>query len=168
MNLFTAGLIILGVAAVAIGAMLLVRRTAPEGSYFQDGDRAAGVGRRRDHDLVDAPPALVPRQPLPLELGRPSSGGDGTDARAARPGGQSGAPPTRPSLRCARKRQLTRARRRESYRSGCSEQALRRASAQRPSVRRRRRVAQAGGRPRPRLDQARTLHPDIGTATRTR
>ena len=43
MNLFTAGLIILGVAAVAIGAMLLVRRTAPEGSYFQDGDRAAGV-----------------------------------------------------------------------------------------------------------------------------
>ena len=43
MNLFTAGLIIVGVAAVAIGAMLLVRRTAPEGSYFQDGDRAAGV-----------------------------------------------------------------------------------------------------------------------------
>ena len=43
MNLFTAGLVILGVAAVAIGAMLLVRRTAPEGSYFQDGDRAAGV-----------------------------------------------------------------------------------------------------------------------------
>jgi len=43
MNLFTAGLIIAGVAAVAVGAMLLVRRTAPEGSYFQDGDRAAGV-----------------------------------------------------------------------------------------------------------------------------
>jgi hypothetical protein len=43
MNLFTAGLIIIGVASVAIGAMLLVRRTAPEGSYFQDGDRAAGV-----------------------------------------------------------------------------------------------------------------------------
>ena len=43
MNLFTAGLIIVGVASVAIGAMLLVRRTAPEGSYFQDGDRAAGV-----------------------------------------------------------------------------------------------------------------------------
>jgi hypothetical protein len=42
-NLFTAGLIILAVATVAIGAMLLVRRSAPEGSYFQDGDRAAGV-----------------------------------------------------------------------------------------------------------------------------
>lgn len=29
--------------AVAIAAMLLVRRRAPEGSYFEDGDRAAGV-----------------------------------------------------------------------------------------------------------------------------
>jgi hypothetical protein len=32
-----------GVTAVAIGSMLLVRRRAPEGSYFEDGDRAAGV-----------------------------------------------------------------------------------------------------------------------------
>jgi hypothetical protein len=31
------------VAVVAIAAMLLVRRRAPEGSYFADGDRAAGV-----------------------------------------------------------------------------------------------------------------------------
>ena len=29
--------------ALAIGAMLLVRRGAPEGSYFTDGDRASGV-----------------------------------------------------------------------------------------------------------------------------
>lgn len=29
--------------AVAIGAMLLVRRRAPEGSFFSDGDRASGV-----------------------------------------------------------------------------------------------------------------------------
>jgi amino acid transporter len=42
-NLVVAALIILVVAALAIGAMLLVRRRAPEGSYFQDGDRAAGV-----------------------------------------------------------------------------------------------------------------------------
>src|SRR3954467_5422777 len=35
--------IIVGVAAGAIAAMLLVRRRAPEGSYFEDGDRAAGV-----------------------------------------------------------------------------------------------------------------------------
>ena len=28
---------------VTIGAMLLVRRRAPEGSYFTDGDRASGV-----------------------------------------------------------------------------------------------------------------------------
>jgi hypothetical protein len=31
------------VTVVAITAMLLVRRRAPEGSYFEDGDRAAGV-----------------------------------------------------------------------------------------------------------------------------
>jgi hypothetical protein len=30
-------------AAIAITAMLLVRRHAPEGSYFSDGDRASGV-----------------------------------------------------------------------------------------------------------------------------
>jgi hypothetical protein len=42
-NLVRAGLIVLGVAVVAIGAMLLVRRRAPEGSYFEDGDRASGI-----------------------------------------------------------------------------------------------------------------------------
>jgi hypothetical protein len=41
--LLWAGLAIVGVAAVAITAMLLVRRRAPAGSYFEDGDRAAGV-----------------------------------------------------------------------------------------------------------------------------
>src|SRR6478735_8520489 len=43
MNLLWAALIVVGVTAVAIGAMLLVRHRAPEGSYFEDGDRAAGV-----------------------------------------------------------------------------------------------------------------------------
>ena len=43
MNFVWAGFIVLGVAAVAIAAMLLVRRGAPEGSYFEDGDRASGV-----------------------------------------------------------------------------------------------------------------------------
>jgi hypothetical protein len=42
-NLVWAGLIVLGVAVVAIAAMLLVRRGAPEGSYFADGDRASGI-----------------------------------------------------------------------------------------------------------------------------
>jgi hypothetical protein len=42
-NLLWAGLIVVGVAALAITAMLLVRRRAPAGSYFEDGDRAAGV-----------------------------------------------------------------------------------------------------------------------------
>ena len=43
MNLFWAGLIVVVAAAFAITAMLLVRRRAPAGSYFEDGDRAAGV-----------------------------------------------------------------------------------------------------------------------------
>jgi hypothetical protein len=42
-TLLWAGLIVVGVTAVAITAMLLVRRSAPAGSYFEDGDRAAGV-----------------------------------------------------------------------------------------------------------------------------
>jgi hypothetical protein len=41
--LLRAGLAVAVVAAVAITAMLLVRRRAPAGSYFEDGDRAAGV-----------------------------------------------------------------------------------------------------------------------------
>src|SRR4051794_1951249 len=43
MNLFWATLIVVVVAGLAIAAMLLARRRAPEGSYFADGDRAAGV-----------------------------------------------------------------------------------------------------------------------------
>jgi amino acid transporter len=43
MNLVWATLVIVAVTAPAVAAMLLVRRRAPEGSYFADGDRAAGV-----------------------------------------------------------------------------------------------------------------------------
>ena len=43
MSLFWSILILLVVNVVAIGAMLLVRRRAPEGSWFTDGDRASGV-----------------------------------------------------------------------------------------------------------------------------
>ena len=43
MNLVWALLILVAADAVAIAAMLLVRRRAPEGSYFSDGDRASGV-----------------------------------------------------------------------------------------------------------------------------
>jgi hypothetical protein len=42
-NLLWAALVIAAVTAFAVAAMLLVRRRAPEGSYFADGDRAAGV-----------------------------------------------------------------------------------------------------------------------------
>jgi hypothetical protein len=36
-------LVVLAVTAIAVSGMLLVRRRAPEGSYFSDGDRASGV-----------------------------------------------------------------------------------------------------------------------------
>ena len=38
-----AAVIVVAVTAFAIAAMLFVRRRAPHGSYFEDGDRAAGV-----------------------------------------------------------------------------------------------------------------------------
>jgi amino acid transporter len=43
MNVIWAVLLIGAVTAVAVTALLLVRRGAPEGGYFEDGDRAAGV-----------------------------------------------------------------------------------------------------------------------------
>ena len=43
MNLLRALLVLTGVTAATVTTMLLVRRRAPEGSWFQDGDRAAGV-----------------------------------------------------------------------------------------------------------------------------
>jgi len=43
MNLALGALVTIAVTAVAVAAMLLVRRRAPEGSYFSDGDRASGV-----------------------------------------------------------------------------------------------------------------------------
>ena len=43
MNLLWGALVILAAASLAGTAMLLVRRRAPEGSYFSDGDRASGV-----------------------------------------------------------------------------------------------------------------------------
>jgi hypothetical protein len=43
MNLIWATLILVATAALAVTAMLLARRNAPEGSRFTDGDRASGV-----------------------------------------------------------------------------------------------------------------------------
>ncbi len=43
MNLVIGALIVIAVVAVTVAAMLLVRRGAPEGSRFTDGDRASGV-----------------------------------------------------------------------------------------------------------------------------
>jgi amino acid transporter len=43
MNVVIGFAITIAITALAITAMLLVRRNAPEGSYFTDGDRASGV-----------------------------------------------------------------------------------------------------------------------------
>ncbi len=43
MNILWGFLITAAVTAVAVAALLLVRRRAPEGGFFADGDRAAGV-----------------------------------------------------------------------------------------------------------------------------
>ena len=43
MNVALGLLVVIGVAAITVTAMLFVRRRAPEGSYFTDGDRASGV-----------------------------------------------------------------------------------------------------------------------------
>ncbi|KRF30295.1 bestrophin-like domain [Nocardioides sp. Soil805] len=43
MRLLLAVLLVAGATALTVASMLLVRRTAPEGSYFRDGDRASGV-----------------------------------------------------------------------------------------------------------------------------
>jgi hypothetical protein len=43
MNIIWAALIVVTVTAVAVAAMLFVRRHAPEGSYFADSDRAGGI-----------------------------------------------------------------------------------------------------------------------------
>jgi hypothetical protein len=42
-NIVVGLLVIVAVTGVAVAVMLLVRRRAPEGSYFADGDRASGV-----------------------------------------------------------------------------------------------------------------------------
>jgi hypothetical protein len=43
MNVLIGAVIVLVVTAITVTLMLLVRRRAPEGSYFSDGDRASGV-----------------------------------------------------------------------------------------------------------------------------
>jgi hypothetical protein len=43
MNVLLSIVVIVVAAALAIAALLFVRRNAPDGSYFNDGDRAAGV-----------------------------------------------------------------------------------------------------------------------------
>ena len=44
--------VVVAAMAIAITAMLLVRRIAPEGSYFEDGDRAEALGAMGKVELV--------------------------------------------------------------------------------------------------------------------
>lgn len=43
MNIVVAALVVVVASALAIGSLLFVRRRAPEGGYFNDSDRAAGI-----------------------------------------------------------------------------------------------------------------------------
>jgi len=43
MNFLWGVVIVAAAVAMAVAAMLLVRRRAPDGGYFNDGDRASGV-----------------------------------------------------------------------------------------------------------------------------
>src|SRR5688572_5317677 len=43
MNLVVGFLVVVAITAVTVTVMLVVRRRAPAGSWFQDGDRASGV-----------------------------------------------------------------------------------------------------------------------------
>ena len=43
MNLWLSALIVIGITAAAVGVFLLIRRHAPAGGFFTDGDRSAGV-----------------------------------------------------------------------------------------------------------------------------
>jgi hypothetical protein len=42
MNLVISAVVIVAASGIAIAALLFIRRTAPDGGYFHDGDRAAG------------------------------------------------------------------------------------------------------------------------------
>ena len=43
MNLSWAAVIVVAVTAIAVAAMLVVSRRAPDGGYYHDSDRASGV-----------------------------------------------------------------------------------------------------------------------------
>ena len=78
MSILLAALIVVVVAALAIAAMLFVRRGAPEGSYFADGDRAVGRVRRARHHVRD--PRRLRRLPGLRELRHVADGAE-TEAR---------------------------------------------------------------------------------------
>ena len=87
MNIVWAALIVAAATAVAVAAMLAVRRRAPEGSYFADSDRAAGHLRCPRHRVLG--PARLPDLPRLRELRRLAvrRGDRGADRRPADPDG---------------------------------------------------------------------------------
>lgn len=59
MNVLLGLAVVLVVTAVTVTSMLMVRRRAPEGSYFADGDRASGVFGVLDRDVPGEPCGLT-------------------------------------------------------------------------------------------------------------
>jgi hypothetical protein len=76
MDLVPVSVVVAAAAAVALAAMLTVRRCAPGGSYFRDGDRASGVfgvmaspGRGSRGYPWDHPERVIADAPVSASLG---------------------------------------------------------------------------------------------------
>ena len=75
MTILWAALVVVVVAVVAVGAMLLVRRRAPDGSYFEDGDLPTLPTRVRKQ-LAQAAASLGTLVKVPLASRRLDRDGD--------------------------------------------------------------------------------------------
>src|SRR5215213_569578 len=82
MSLVWAVLIVAATTALAVTVMLLVRRGAPEGSRFRDGDRASRRVRRARDGLLGAARLHLPRvrELRPVTVGRRGRGARGRPA----------------------------------------------------------------------------------------
>ena len=73
--------IVLFISAIVLFLFMLLFADSAEPAFVQ----AAMIGAVADRHHLDAPAALVPRQPVPLGHRRAEADGDAADARAARP-----------------------------------------------------------------------------------
>ena len=108
MSLLWAGLIVIVASAVTISAMLFVRRRAPEGSYFEDGDRAAGVFGVIATGFAVMLGFVVFLAFESYDTSRSGAETEATGRRPAVPDGTAAAPPP-PASRCRMRSSVTRA-----------------------------------------------------------